>query len=153
MKSSLQTIKRAALSSIALLAAFSGSADERRGSPLLTALGSTTIGGYVSTGATFGSPADSSLIAGVIGQAQAQRLVFVAGGSQPLGGSASYPMLRPTVIDVEPFGPRVIPVDAYGPPGVVTPFPSPVPEPSTITLLIGGAVSLFFAVRRRGRRP
>ena len=103
--------------------------------------------------ASFGSPTDSTVLAGVIRDAQAQGLIFGPTGNEPLGGSASYPVILSPIVHFEPVGLRVMPVDVYGPAGVVTPFASPVPEPSTISLLAIGAAGLCFAVRRRGVRP
>lgn len=151
MKTSNHHFTWALLCLAGLLATSSGVAEEKDSSAL-TALSSTTIGGHAgaSVTATFGSPMDSAFLTGVIRDALAHGVIFGATGNEPPGGVAPYPaiLLSPGV-PVETAGPRMMPVDVYGPSGMVTPLASPVPEPSTITLFLGGVVGLLFAVKRK----
>lgn len=150
MKTSHHNVTWAFLCLAGLLAVSSGVAEEKD-SLVFTALSSTTLGGYVGTSitATFGSPTDSVFLAGVIGDALAQGVLFGATCNEPPGGVAPYPAILSPGVPVETAGLRMMPVDVYGQSGVVTPLASPVPEPSTITLLLGGVVGLFFAVKRK----
>lgn len=150
MKTSNQNVTRALLCLAGLLAASNGVAEEKDSS-VLTALGNTTISGYVDTSvtATFGPSMDSTFLAGVVRDALAQGILLADTSNEPPGGVTPYPALLAPVIPVEATGLPVMRVDVYGPSGVVSPFASPVPEPSTITLLVGGAVGLFFAVGRK----
>lgn len=150
MKTSGHNVARTLLCLAGLLAASSSVAEEKDSS-VLTTLGSTTISGYgeTSVAATFGPPMDSTLLAGVVRDALAQGVIFADTGNEPPGGVTPYPALLAPVAPVGAAGLPVMRVDVYGPSGAVSPFASPVPEPSTITLLVGGAVGLFFATKRR----
>ncbi|MBI3867693.1 MAG: PEP-CTERM sorting domain-containing protein [Verrucomicrobia bacterium] len=150
MKASLPRICRWVLGSVLLSAALGAGADEGTG----TVLSSVTLGGYVSTGATFESPADTTLTEPqVIGQAQDLGLIVINNFGDSPYRSGSYPGLSLSVLSMsDEQGMTTILATPYAPAGGMPPIAAAVPEPSTISVVLVGAMGLLLARRGQARQ-
>ncbi|MEQ2005995.1 MAG: PEP-CTERM sorting domain-containing protein [Limisphaerales bacterium] len=149
-------------------------AEERPGSSVLTAVSSTTLSGYVSTSASWSGTVDNSFIlngvlfstsspfgssvtyvsdsfgpGGFIRNAHSHTVFIGAVGGYSSGENPPYPFLFAPGTQLPSAGVGVTPMDVLGPAVQLNSLPAAVPEPSSIALIVGGALSFFSAMRRR----
>lgn len=91
---------------------------------------------------------DSFALGGFIGNGQGHGVFIGAADGYSMGGIPPFAFARK--IQLPPVGVGVTPMDVLGPAVQLTSFPAAVPEPSSIALIVGGALSLVSALRRRG---